>query len=521
MPTVPSPPREYPYSTVEHAPHAPRTSPENRASHAAREDGTWDKRDMIWPPLTRRQDGQRNASVPLPPAPHISTLHALPRNQDAVAEAAHRAIAALCEPRDANAQAQLAYVMDYFDTPAVQAAIDAVAPGSPAESRLIAALTNLLCLMSAEDPEDCDDLPCAPVALYLLRRCTWDAICEPRLFDCLQRLMRGPVTMALIDAEARDAAIARAAAPYIFAGTTNPAALMEKLLQLRRTKLWDSILQAQSPAILGEAIATGEFERVEQLLTYAPQSSAEAAARILFEAVGPGDTILPALRAFCAKHQLTMPQTLQPPPVPMSHDYLDALLQRVVQRGFVPADMRYFWSALDCCDADLRERLLRADLDRETGGELVMLFRASPSDRVTRAFAPALLGRLMKVYADNFQCPLLGFGVAFAVSLVETLPAEEVDALVAMKEFLVVRDLLELGQWEPLGTILLHVGPATRDRVFELLHAPAPPRDQRFATRSAPPSADDLSEALEDDELEQPSRMIGNPAAMSPPVAYI
>ena len=544
MPTVPSPPREHRRSTFERTPHVPRTPSAGLASSARHpinvprsvwlcEDGLSGLDLSDWEAPV--QAPSRPPPVPFNAAP-VSLNHAdrltcarlsrpvlATRGDPPPADRARGAVAALTAPSAPDVQACLSYLVEHFDTAEVQAALDTVPPNSEAQSRLISTLISALEDMSEESPRDCEDPPMMALAVYLLEHCSWDAICEPRLFDPLQLSMRGPVTTAFIAAEARDAAAARAAAPEVFASAPDPGALVENILKLRRIKFWDSFLQMQSATILSDAIATGEFERVEQLLAFAPDSGAEAAARILFEAVGPGDAILPALRAFCAKHGLTMPQTLQPPPCPVTYDYMDALLQRVVERGLMPADLRHFWRVLKRCKPGLRERLLRSDLDNATGGEFTMLLRASSNTRVTGAFPPSLLGQLMQTYPERFECPLLGFGSEFAGDLVESLPCAQVDALVAMKAYIVVRNLLDMGQWTLLGKIMQNVSSPVRNQVIELLRKPAPPRDEQFASLSQPDSegSDSASVATEDDDFERLSTIPGDPTAVPPPIAYI
>ena len=503
MPIVPSPPRQHPRPTLLRVPHAPPARVEPAC------DVTPDC--LAVPPLTAAANAA--APAPAPPCP------AAPESTKA-----RTAVAAVGSAHALEVQHWLPYIVNHFETPDVQTALARVPQGSSTEQRILCELTNALCDMSGEAAEDWDDLPMEPIAIYLLQRCSWDAICEPRLFDKLQLVMRGDVAMAFIAAEARDAAAARACASEIFANAPNPTTVIENILMLRRIQFWDSFLQVQSAAILRDAIDSGDFSRVEQLLAFAPNSSTEEAARILFEAVGPGDGIVPALRAFCAERHLTVPQTLQPAPTPVTMDYVSAILQRVVQRGIMPTDLQFFWQTLEQSPPDIRERLLRSDLDSMTSGELTVVLCASPSTRVVQAFPQALLGQLLQTYADRFECPMTGFGVEFAMKLVDALPQAQVDALVAMKEYIVVHDLLEVGQWSLLGKIVQRAGDATRAQVLALLSKPAPPRDERFGAPSHTDATNESEERRGAPEVENIGRFStipGNPTAVPPPIAYI
>lgn len=451
----------------------------------------------------------RSARGPAPSAPRFAGASQVPQPSSAppslgLQAEASRAIATMIEGTEAQRAAATAYIVHNFTAPYVQKALQTLDVSAEQRAHLLWVLQRAFCQSLSGTGEPLDEAICDALAVYLLEQCPWEQICNPEVFDAVHMTLgSGTVVAAFLAAEGRDAAAARANAAEAFASAEDPQALVENLILARRITIWDSYLQVQSYNIVASAIADGDFTRIENLLQFAPPGSDNHVLQLLFDQTGPADgDFLTDLQAFCRKNHFTLPATLLPEPQPVTLQYVQALLQGALRRGLAAHDISHFWGVLKRCDPEVRERLVRSDLDGGAQSELGQVLGVSPVDQVLGIFPESFLATLMVQYRDHFDYPLLAFGTEFASRILDTLPAEQSDTLIAAHDFGAVRELMTHGLWPLLGKITNVASDASRTAILAILTAPPPPRDDSFGTQEL--AEDGSSEEDKEQEEQRP-----------------
>ncbi len=387
-----------------------------------------------------------------------------------IAQAVHQ----MTSSPSGNSVHALALILSQFKTPAVQQALDAVPTQSPEGKVLLRRLQMAFfelwgtrqAKMFGGDVSEGVEVVAAQLAVWLINHCTWQQLGDRAMLNTLENMFDRPdVLAAYLEAEHRDAEAARDAASTTFPGVQDPQAYVEEIIRGRRQV---DLLRGREVGLILAAARTGDFAPVERLMAFAP-GLVERHMQDFFEAVTPANAeILPHLREFCDTHGIEVPQALQTPPEPLTLAYLQTVAPKLLEGGSYATNASFFWNLLMRATPQLREQLLKSELD-SAQDSVIMLLQQMPLGYVHEAFPHELLWRTIADHPDMLEDPLLAFGDAFGEKLLDTLPTEKLNALIAANQFSAVLVLTMTGQWKLLGKLMAAASDDNKKQILDMV----------------------------------------------------